>query len=888
MSDSGGREIADTLKRPYEPMEVEQKWYEVWESEGLFIPDTNSEKPAFSVSMPPPNLTGALHYGHAVFVTFQDLMVRWRRMQGYATLWLPGTDHAAIATNAVLVNQLAKKGKHREDLGRERFEQLFWSWIGESGETIRTQLRRTGASCDWSRERFTMDEGLSDAVTEAFVRLWDKGLIYRGSYLVNWDPADQTAVSDIEVDYREVDGHLWHIDYVLENGDRIPVATTRPETILGDTAIAVNPKDERYSHLSGQYAVVPFMDRRIPIIFDEFVDPDFGSGAVKVTPAHDPNDYEMGQRHGLELINIMHTDGALNSNAGPYEGLDRLVARPQIVNDLESMGLVVRIEQYVHSVGHGSRSGAVIEPMLSDQWFINTRPMADKAARAVRSGEITFHPPRFRKVFLRWMDEIKDWCISRQLWVGHRLPVWYCQECDETLVMRKEPESCQKCGAAVEQDQDVLDTWFSSGLWTFSTLGWPEDTDDLSFFHPTSVMETGYDIIFFWVARMAMLSLELLDEIPFKDVYLNGLMRREDGSKVSKSNPQPGDDPVEVIDKHGADALRFMIATGSSAGNDMKLVWQRMESARNFANKLWNASRFAIEAINENNSTKLGPLTPMDMWILGRCDHVVDEVTQLLDKFQFGEAGRLVYSFIRDEFCDWYIESTKVRLQSGDVHAASRAASTLNEVLSVSLRILHPFMPFITEEVWFHLLPYMPNQAKRIIVSEWPSSKGRETDINVDGVEALIESISSVRAVRSELNVEAGRWIEVLIRPSKFESVLVEEIDVIRRLMRAKSVSVIHKESDIPDECVSLVSEAFEVLLPQASMIDVESERMRLTEQLSKLADEIDHVNKLLANQKFTDRAPKDVVGKERDRLREAHEKHSALTDRLNALLASD
>mgnify|MGYP001254470780 CR=1 FL=1 len=886
MTDSIGGDANNSLRRPYNPIEVEQKWYEVWESEGLFKPDTNAERESFSISMPPPNLTGALHYGHAVFVTFSDLMVRWKRMQGYSTLWLPGTDHAAIATNAVLVNQLAKTGQHREDLGRERFEEMFWAWIRESGETIRTQLRRTGASCDWSRERFTMDEGLSNAVTDAFVRLWDKGLIYRGSYLVNWDPADQTAVSDIEVEYREVDGYLWHINYRLENGECIPVATTRPETILGDTAIAVHPMDERYDHLSGQFAIVPFLDRKIPIVFDEYVDREFGSGAVKITPGHDPNDYEMAKRHDLEFINIMNPDGTLNSNAGPYEGVDRLVARSRIVNDLETMGLVVKVEQHVHSIGHGSRSGAVIEPMLSDQWFIDTKPMAEKAAAAVRSGLIRFHPPRFREVFLRWMDEIRDWCISRQLWVGHRLPVWYCKGCNATLVVREQLELCNKCGAIVVQDQDVLDTWFSSGLWTFSTLGWPEDTDDLSRFHPTTVMETGYDIIFFWVARMVMLSLELRDEVPFKDVYLNGLMRREDGSKVSKSNPQPGDDPVEVIDTHGADALRFMIATGSSAGNDMKLVWQRMDSSRNFANKLWNASRFAIEAIGEHNAKTLGPLTPMDVWILGRCDHVVSEVTRLLERFQFGEAGRLVYSFIRDEFCDWYIESTKVRLQSDDIHAASRAAATLNEVLSVSLRVLHPFMPFITEELWSHLLPYMPKQTNRIIVSEWPSSKQRGNETIVEGVEALIEAISSVRAARSELNVQAGVWIDVLIRPFKFESIVSDEINVIARLMRAKSVRIIHKESDVPDECVSLVSDSFEVLLPQASMVDIESERLRLTEQLSMLDGEIDHVMNLLSNRKFISRAPKAVVAKERDRLREAQERHLALSTRLKGLPA--
>ena len=876
--------VPEALKHPYESAGIEERWYRLWEERGYFTPDRDPDRKPYTIAMPPPNLTGVLHYGHAVFITFQDLMVRWRRMQGYSALWLPGTDHAAIATNAVLVNQLAKEGKTREDLGRAGFEKLFWEWVEQSGNTIRAQLRRAGASCDWSRERFTMDEGLSEAVNEAFVRLYEKGLIYRGSYLVNWDPADQTAVSDIEVEYQNVAGKLWYVRYPLQDGGSVVAATTRPETILGDTALAVNPDDERYKELVGQSAVVPLIGRTIPIVADEYVDPEFGTGVVKVTPGHDPNDYAIAQRHDLEMVNILNFDGTLNENAGPYEGQDREVARLALAEQLAGEGLIERVEEYEHSVGHGQRSGAVIEPMLSEQWFVRTKPLADQAAEAVRDGRIKFYPQRFAQVFLRWMDEIRDWCISRQIWVGHRLPVWYCDECEKTIVQRDEPESCPYCGGGLRQDPDVLDTWFSSGLWPFSTLGWPDDTEDLSYFYPTSVMETGYEIIFFWVARMVMLGMELAGDIPFSEVYLNGMMRHDDGTKVSKSDPRPGDDPVEVIDKYGADALRFMIATGSSPGNDMKLVWPRLESARNFANKLWNASRFTVEALAAAEADPAAP-TSTDRWILGRLDHVVAETTRLLGEFHFGQAGRLINSFLWDEFCDWYIEASKARLRGGDPASAARAAETLLEVLGTSLRLLHPYMPFVTEEIWSHLRSLRPEiGAEHIIVAAWPQDGGRGNDPAVEQISRMAEVVRAVRNARREAGVPAGNWVEVVVRPGDQQVVLVQEAEFVTRLARVKPLRVMADGEAPPEKAISLVAGRMEVFLPLEGMVDLDAERERLEREVAALEGEIEHVQKLLGNKNFVDRAPDVIVQQHRDRQAAAESEMAVLWERLTGL----
>jgi valyl-tRNA synthetase len=876
--------VPEALKRPYESAGVEERWYRLWEERGYFTPDRDPDKKPYTIAMPPPNLTGVLHYGHAVFITFQDLMVRWRRMQGYSTLWLPGTDHAAIATNAVLVNQLAKEGKSREDLGRAGFEKMFWEWVEQSGNTIRAQLRRAGASCDWTRERFTMDEGLSEAVNEAFVRLYEKGLIYRGSYLVNWDPADQTAVSDIEVEYQDVAGKLWYVRYPLKDGGNLVVATTRPETILGDTALAVNPEDERYKDLVGGEAVVPVIGRVIPIVADDYVDPEFGTGVVKVTPGHDPNDYAIGKRHDLEMVNILNLDGTLNENAGPYEGQDREVARLALAEQLAGEGLIERVEDYQHSVGHGQRSGAVIEPMLSEQWFVRAGPLAEQAAEAVRDGRIKFYPPRFAQVFLRWMDEIRDWCISRQIWVGHRLPVWYCDECQKTIVQREAPESCPDCDGKLRQDPDVLDTWFSSGLWPFSTLGWPDDSEDLKYFYPTSVMETGYDIIFFWVARMVMLGIELTGEIPFSEVYLNGLMRHDDGTRVSKSDPRPGDDPVEVIDKYGADALRFMIATGSSPGNDMKLVWPRLESARNFTNKLWNASRFTVEAVAAAEAEPAAP-TSTDRWILGRLDHVVSETTRLLEGFHFGQAGRLINSFLWDEFCDWYIEASKARLRGDDPAQAARAAETLLEVLGTSLRLLHPYMPFVTEEIWSHLRALRPEiGAEHIIVSEWPEDGGRADDPAVEQISRMAEVVRAVRNARREAGVPAGNWVEVVVRPGDQQAVLEQEAEFVTRLGRVKPLRVLADGEEPPAKAISLVAGEMEVFLPLEGMVDLDAERERLEREIAALEGEIEHVQKLLGNKNFVEKAPDAIVQQHRDRQAAAESEMAVLQERLESL----
>ena len=869
--------VPPALLRPYDPSRIEPAIYAAWEDSGAFRARVDRDRTPYSIAMPPPNLTGALHYGHVAFVTFQDLMIRWQRMRGVPALWLPGTDHAAIATNAVLVNQLAAEGKSREDIGRPAFEEMFWDWMRQSGQRIRSQLRMAGASCDWSRERFTMDPGLSRAVNAAFVQLYEQGLIYRGSYLVNWDPVDQTAISDIEVEYREVDSWLWTVRYPLAEGGHLEVATTRPETILGDTAIAVHPEDDRYRELIGKKALVPVLGRAIPIVADEYVDPDFGSGAVKVTPGHDPNDYAIGQRHDLEMINILERDGRLNDNAGPFAGQTREDARQNLLDRLEADGLLAGRAAHRHAVGHGQRSGAVIEPMLSQQWFVDTSSMAAKAAAAVRSGKIQFHPPRFAQVFLHWMDNIRDWCISRQIWVGHRIPVWYCDDCPDPVVATDPPASCPRCGGVLRQDSDVLDTWFSSGLWTFSTLGWPDETEDLAYFHPTTVMETGYDIIFFWVARMAMLSLELLDEIPFRHVYLNGLLRRADGSKVSKSNPQPGDDPAEVIGEFGADAVRFLIATGSSPGNDMKLSWERLTAARNFANKLWNAARFVIGAQQQAGPERAAP-SAFDNWILERRDQTVREVSDLLERFQFGEAGQAVHDLLWRDFCDWYIESAKLRLAGPDRAAAARAAAVLRDVFLDGLKLLHPYMPFVTEALWGYLR--QDGSEPDLIVAPWPLAgepdPGRRRI--ADNVSALQAAISAIRRVRADFKIDPGALVPAEIVPGPAAAEIASEAEVVRRLARISDLEIAAAAVDETAEsgaimrrhdrrCAFVAAEGIQVFLPLEQLLDVDAERERARERVEDLQARRKRLQGMLANPGFTGNAPAAVVEQRRSEL---------------------
>ena len=860
---------------------MEPEIYAAWEASGAFTAQVESDRRPFTIAMPPPNLTGALHYGHVAFVTFQDLMTRWQRMRGTPTLWLPGTDHAAIATNAVLIAQLAREGKSREEIGRPAFEAMFGDWMAKSGARIRSQLRLAGASCDWSRERFTMDAGLSRAVNAAFVELYERGLIYRGNYLVNWDPVDQTAISDIEVEYRDVESFLWMVRYPLVDGGHIEVATTRPETILGDTAIAVNPDDERYAHLVGRLAQVPVLDRQIPIIADSYVDRDFGSGAVKVTPAHDPNDYAIGQRHDLKMINILNRDGTLNGNAGPFVGQDRLEARENLVEWLRANDLLSSCRPHSHAVGHGQRSGAVIEPMLSRQWFVNTRSMAAKAAAAVRSGAISFHPERFAQVFLHWMDNIRDWCISRQIWVGHRVPVWYCPQCPDPIVRTSPPENCPGCGGSVTQDGDVLDTWFSSGLWTFSTLGWPDQTEDLSYFHPTTVMETGYDIIFFWVARMAMLSLELLDQVPFEHVYLNGLLRRADGSKVSKSSPQPGDDPAEVIEQFGADAVRFFIATGSTPGNDMKLSLERLTGARNFANKLWNATRFVLAA-QRPATGQLAPPSAFDEWILHRAAATVERVSTLLSRFQFGEAGQAVHDLLWDDFCDWYIEAAKIRLAGSDEPAAARAAHTLKTVLITGLKLLHPYMPFVTEALWGHLHP--DGSAGALITARWPEPEPGDLrrSAAAKNVNALQAAIRAIRRTRADFRIDPGTQISAEIVPGAAEAQVRAEAPVIKRLARISDLQISAAQPTAPEpsagsimrrhdrRCAFIVAAGIAVYLPLEELVDFEAERKRARSQADVSEASVKRLAGLLANPGFVGKAPADLVEQRRQQLADA------------------
>ncbi|MCL5962021.1 MAG: valine--tRNA ligase, partial [Chloroflexi bacterium] len=776
------------MPKAYDPTTVEDRLYEFWENSGFFTPEIDWSKDPFVISMPPPNVTGELHYGHAMFVAFQDLMIRWRRMQGRPTLWLPGTDHAGISTQNVVEKDLAKQGLTRHDLGREKFVETVWRWKEKYGGIITQQLRKMGASCDWTRERFTLDPVLSRAVREAFFRLFQKGLIYRGEYMINWCPRCQTALSDLEVDHVEVQGKLYYVRYPLldvatEGRDFITVATTRPETILGDTAVAVHPDDQRFQGVVGRHAIVPEVKRRIPIIADPAVDPSFGTGAVKVTPAHDPVDYEIGQRQGLPSVNILNLDGTMNDNAGKYVGLDRFACRRELLEDLRGEGLLVKVDDYVHSVGHCEKCGTIVEPIISKQWFVRIKPLAEPAIDAVRSGSIRFIPDRFSKVYFNWMENIRDWCISRQLWWGHRIPVWYCEDCEALTVAVETPTTCGKCNSPrIVQDPDVLDTWFSSGLWPFSTLGWPQDTEDYLYFYPTEVMETGYDIIFFWVARMIMMGLECTGKEPFHDIYIHGLLRDEKGEKMSKSKGNVAN-PLDVIAKYGADALRFTVITGSTPGNDMKMSQEKLEAGRNFANKLWNASRYVLSVTPKGG---LGDFQPRegdydlaDKWIISRCNRVIADVTALLEQYQFGEAGRILYEFLWSEFCDWYIEISKIPVYGGEPERKKTALFVLHHVLNKTLHLLHPIMPFVTEDIWQHL----PHQGPSLMVSPWPEP-GPEDPEAVRDVATVIDVVRTIRNARSEFGVEPARKIEAIAVAGDRAGLLKSQEAIVKTLAR--------------------------------------------------------------------------------------------------------
>ncbi len=881
------------MPKAYDPHETEQRLYDWWESQGYFTPQIDPDKKPFVIVIPPPNVTGELHHGHAMFIAFEDLLIRWHRMLGEPTLWLPGTDHAGIATQNVVERALLKQGITRREIGREEFVRRVWEWKDEYGGIITRQIRRMGASVDWTRERFTMDAALSRAVREAFVRLYAKGFIYRGPRLVNWCPHDESAISDLEVEHEEVQGKLYYVNYPIEGepGAYLTVATTRPETMLGDTAVAVHPEDERYTALSGKFAILPPLGRRLPIIADESVDRTFGTGAVKVTPAHDPTDYELGMKHNLEFINIMNPDATINENGGKYAGMDRYAARKQLVEDLERDGLIHKIEDYTISLGTCQRCHTVIEPLISTQWFVKTKPLAEPGIEAVRTGKIKIVPQRFEKIYYQWMENIRDWCISRQLWWGHRIPVWYAPD-GTMFCTRTEQEAYAQARAKfgndvkLEQDPDVLDTWFSSGLWPFSTLGWPDDTPDLHYFYPTSVLETGYDILFFWVARMIMLGIECMGEVPFHTVYLHGIMRHTDGSKMSKSDFRPGDNPLDVIADYSADALRFFIITSSSPGNDVRMNLDKVADARNFANKIWNAARFVISNLGENPAQyaawhKPDPneLSLADRWILSREHNLINRVNELFGEWRFNEAAQEIYHFLWDEYCDWYIEASKVTLNGGTERAIHNTRAVLVHVLEHALRLLHPMMPFVTEEIWQHL----PHQGEALIVARWVTGgKSTEPEAEADW-ERIMNAVRAIRNARSEFNVEPGKRIAASIAAGAHAAVFESQRAVLAALARldAAQLQIVEKVAQKPEQAYSAVLDSgIEIYLPLAGMVDLDKERQRLTLELDKARADASRVEAKL-NGDFARRAPADVVQRERDRLAATRERITRLEQQL-------
>ncbi|MBQ4109456.1 MAG: valine--tRNA ligase [Clostridia bacterium] len=848
------------LAKNYEPKNLEKKIYDMWLENGYFTPKMDKNKEPFTIVIPPPNVTGQLHMGHALDETLQDILIRYKRMQGYAALWIPGTDHAGIATQIKVEENLRKeKGLTRHDLGREKFLELVWDWKNKYGNYILEQIKKLGSSCDFTRERFTMDEGCSKAVKEVFVDLYEKGLIYKGNRIINWCPHCITALSDAEVEYNEQDGNFWHIKYPIKGEEGyIEIATTRPETLLGDTAVAVHPEDERYKDLVGKTLILPLVGREIPLIADEYVEKDFGTGCVKITPAHDPNDFEVGLRHNLEQIKVLNDDATINSYGGKYEGLDRYEARKQIVEDLEKEGFLIKVVPHKHNVGECYRCGTTVEPITSSQWFVKMEPLAKRAIEVVKERELQFVPDRFSKTYLNWMENVHDWCISRQLWWGHRIPAFYCEDCGEMTVSKENLTTCPKCGGKVEQENDVLDTWFSSALWPFSTLGWPEKTEDLEYFYPTSVLVTGYDIIFFWVSRMIFSSLEQMGEIPFKHVFIHGLVRDSQGRKMSKSLGN-GIDPLEIIDKYGADALRFTLASGNSPGNDMRFYIERVEAAGNYANKIWNASRFALMNLEISKIEIPENLEIEDKWILSKYNSLVKEVTENLDKFELGIALAKLYDFSWDIFCDWYIEMIKPRLyekgESGVV-----AQNVLAYVLVGILKLLHPFMPFITEEIFGSL----PTGEEAIIISKWPEycEKFNFAKEEAD-CEKIIAAIKALRNTRNEMNVPMSKKASMTIitdEKATFES--GEKFFL--KLGGASEIKITDDKNTAVENAVSVVSEGAQILMPLGDLVDFEKEIERLNKEKETVLSEIKRVDGKLSNQGFLAKAPAKLVEEEK------------------------
>lgn len=872
-----------TLPTKYDPKAVEENRYQYW-LDGKFFEATNDpEKEPYTIVIPPPNVTGKLHLGHAWDTTLQDILTRMKRMQGYDVLWLPGMDHAGIATQAKVEEKLRSEGKSRYDLGRENFVAETWKWKEEYASFIRQQWSKLGLGLDYSRERFTLDEGLSKAVREVFVTLYKKGLIYRGEYIINWDPATKTALSDIEVIYKDVQGAFYHMRYPLADGSgHIEIATTRPETMLGDTAVAVHPEDDRYKHLIGKKVVLPIVGREIPIVGDDYVDMEFGSGAVKITPAHDPNDFEIGNRHNLERILVMNQDGTMNDKAGKYEGMDRFACRKQIVKDLQEDGVLFNIEDHMHSVGHSERSGAVVEPYLSTQWFVKMQPLADKAVDLQKQEEkVNFVPDRFEKTYLHWMENIRDWCISRQLWWGHRIPAWYHKETGEVYVDHEAPADIENW----EQDSDVLDTWFSSALWPFSTMGWPDvDAADFKRYYPTNVLVTGYDIIFFWVSRMIFQGLEFTGKRPFDDVLIHGLVRDAEGRKMSKSLGN-GVDPMEVIEKYGADSLRYFLSTGSSPGQDLRFSFEKVEATWNFANKIWNASRFALmnmDGITFEELDLSGEKYVADKWILTRLNETIEHVTKLADKYEFGEVGRILYNFIWDDFCDWYIEMAKLPLYAEDEAAKKTTRSILAYVLDNTMRLLHPFMPFITEEIWQSL----PHEGESITVAKWPEVRAELSDKEAaNDMRLLVDIIRAVRNIRAEVNTPMSKQVKLFIKAKdeNIQSQLEKNRAYVERFCNPSEL-VISTDVSLDEKAMSAVVTGAELILPLEGLINIEEEIARLEKEYDKLNKEVERVQKKLNNQGFIAKAPAKVVEEERAKEQDYVEKREAVQSRIAEL----
>ena len=876
------------LEKTYNPAEIEDRLYRKWEEKKYFHAEVDRSKKPFTIVMPPPNVTGQLHMGHALDNTMQDILIRFKRMQGYSALWQPGTDHAAIATEVKVTEKLKAEGIDKKEIGREAFLKHAWAWKEEYGNRIVSQLKKMGSSADWDRERFTMDEGCSKAVTEVFCNLYEKGYIYKGSRIINWCPVCKTSISDAEVIHEEQDGHFWHINYpvVGEPGRFVEIATTRPETLLGDTAVAVNPDDERYKDIVGKMLELPLTDRQIPVIADPYVDKEFGTGCVKITPAHDPNDFEVGKRHNLEEINILNDDATINELGGKYAGMDRYEARKQMVADLDALGLLVKVVPHSHNVGTHDRCKTTVEPMIKPQWFVRMKEMGEAALKVVKTDELSFVPEQFDKTYIHWLENIRDWCISRQLWWGHRIPAWYCADCGATTVSRQTPCKCSKCGSAnITQDEDTLDTWFSSALWPFSTLGWPDKTPEYDYFYPTSVLVTGYDIIFFWVIRMVFSALEQTGKSPFKHVLIHGLVRDDQGRKMSKSLGN-GIDPLEVIDKYGADALRLTLITGNAPGNDMRFYWERVENSRNFANKIWNATRFIMMNMEKADfsQVKLSDLTIADRWILSKVNDLAVAVTENLDKYELGIAVQKVYDFIWEEFCDWYIEMVKPRLYNDDDTTKAAALWTLKTVLINALKLLHPYMPFITEEIFCNI----QDEEESIMISKWPEYK-EEWSFKADeeAVDTIKAAVRAIRNLRTGMNVPPSKKASVYVVSEKSE--IRDRFEASKNFFAtlgyANAVYVQEDKTGIDANAVSTVIHDAVLYIPLAELVDIDKEIERLKGEVKKLEGEIKRASGMLANPKFVDKAPAAKVEEERAKLAKYTEMKSQVEERLSQLI---